>query len=259
MLEILSGRELCPCRWTFLWTGLEMRASFPLVRVFLLFLELPLGVRGLPPGSTAFVQKFSQPHPVPNLPGEEILLVSVRQKSLCVGRKLQMRCTLPISVLHGHLCGFATLRGGIRCSTELTRCQLAHDLGEGLELAKVPGTEARVLGLQDLVQVRGGHRRAVHRPPIPPTTFAAELVGHPPKGVCRENAWVRFCPDRKLRGQWIVILAASTEIPTGFAFGVVPHPELEVSISGCILAILGPGNFELWPCPFDSLELALQL
>ena len=52
-----------------------------------------------------------------------------------------MRRTLPISVLHGHVCGFVTLRGNIRCSAELTRRHLVHDLGEGLELAKVPGTE----------------------------------------------------------------------------------------------------------------------
>ena len=59
-----------------------------------------------------------------------------------------MRRTLPISALHGH--GFVALRGYIRCSTELTRRQLVHDLGEGLEAAKVPGTEGKVHGLQDL-------------------------------------------------------------------------------------------------------------
>ena len=78
-----------------------MRASFPLVRVFPLFLALALGVRALPPGSTAFVQKFSQPHLVPKLPGDRLFL-------------------------HGHLYGFATLRGDIRCSTELTHRQLVR-------------------------------------------------------------------------------------------------------------------------------------
>ena len=73
-----------------------------------------------------------------------------------IGQKLQMRRTLPNSV-DGHFYGFVALRGHIRCSTELTRYQLVRESGETPELAKVGGTEGKVHGPQDLVQVGGGH------------------------------------------------------------------------------------------------------
>ena len=72
------------------------------------------------------------------------------------------------------------------------------------------GNEGKVHGLQDLVQVGGGHRKAVHRPPIPSTTFATELVGRPLKSVSREKTWVRFRPNRRVQDHWIAIFAAST-------------------------------------------------
>ena len=63
--------------------ALEMRASFLLVRVF----PLALGVRALPPGSAAFVQKLSQPHLVPKLPGDELLIVSPVWRRFAPGKR----------------------------------------------------------------------------------------------------------------------------------------------------------------------------
>ena len=56
-------------------------------------------------------------------------------------------------------------------------------------------------------------------------SLAAELVGHPLEGVCRENSWVRFHPlDRDPCHEHRV-----TESSTGCAFGAFPLPEQEVS------------------------------
>ena len=62
----------------------EMWASTSLLRVFAFFLAP--GVRAVSPRSAAFVQKLSQPHLVPKLPGDGLLFVSLRQETLCFGQ-----------------------------------------------------------------------------------------------------------------------------------------------------------------------------
>ena len=116
--------------------------------------------------SEAFVQKLSQPRLAPKLVGDELQFVSLREETLGLRAETldeahasNRRSAWPFP----WLCNAAWL---IRCSTDRPAVSWSMAL-EGFRGRN---------GLQDWVQLGGGHRRAVHQP-IPSTTFAAELVG----------------------------------------------------------------------------------